>query len=253
VNWTDLHKSNLKMVPSLYIVGMKNCHLSIGDDSIVEAAIHITDCHRSSITAASAQSKQPTSAATGPQQIRIHESSHLEISFYLSQLGDGCAESPSSAYLVQHCRTAVILENSTNILFVMLVGKLGQGHRLDWSEQSANQDFEDNAPKHGRTILEVKDFNWLRAGIASPNFEIKEELSWRARNTQRIEQNEVKLPTFSGQNRTSIGSGNEEMMTGVISAVPASTVESRSAPHNCQNEIGNGERCDGDQDDDDEL
>jgi hypothetical protein len=261
-------------------VGVRNCHLFLGDDSKVESAIHITDSHNSSIMATSAvtaaaattttactilDGESPTSNSsgsstalslppttiTGPQQMRIHESSHLEITFHLSsceprELGSGGGvELPTSSSYghVPLCRTAVILENSNHILFRMRMIQM-LINLLHSREHSAGEVVNDEVMTKNRNILlEVKDFNWLRAGISSPNFEIKEEILLEGnRNIRRIDLSTVQTPPCSEYNP----------YTSISSTIEAAVVQNIT-PGSYQNEISTGVSADFADDDDDEL
>lgn len=75
-------------------------------------------------------------------QLRIHESSDLRLS-----IGDAASSG------------GVILEECTNLTFL-----IESRHATPTSSDVASDETQ---------LLEVKDFNWLRNGIPSPNFDIE--------------------------------------------------------------------------------
>lgn len=170
--------------------------------------------------------------------MRIHECSYLDISFRLAgQLGV-CAGAPSSSDLVQHCRTAVILENSSHIMFE-LIGMVDEDG-FDSSELLAKEGVEGRLQTQQRPLLEVQDFNWLRSGIPSPNFEI--------RITKLKESNHATAAPPPRPTAVTSEISESQMETGEFSAVPAAFVESKTLPYPFQ--IATSQS---DDDDDDEL
>jgi hypothetical protein len=177
--------------------------------------------------------------------MRIHESSHLEISFLLGGQSKDCAMSTLSSNSLHECRTAAILENSSQITFTLI--RMIDVASRDAVLHVAHQHVEDTSQTERRPFIEVKDFNWLRTGIPSPNFAIKEK------NATGISGRPSKLITSEaappqGETVTPLVSPNSLMKA----LAPFTGTEGRTAADSCLDQVAAVAIETGD-DDDDEL
>ena len=108
---TTLFEKRHGSYQSLHLQGVSNCTVRLLQ--AVQGAIHVTDCHDTSLWSQS-------------HQLRLHESSNLACHSVVS--------------------AGAILEDCTNLVFYTAT-----------------------------TTLDVRDFNWLKSGIPSPNFKIERE------------------------------------------------------------------------------
>lgn len=117
---------------SVHLVGISRSTVVVG--GAVEGAIHVTSCRHVTLR-----------LLKTCQQLRIHESSDVQVEVAAAAGGGGC------------CVTAgAILEDCRRILFVV--------ERRSGSSSDSQEDAAE---------LDVKDFNWLKKGVASPNYAIE--------------------------------------------------------------------------------
>jgi hypothetical protein len=131
---------------ALHLVGIRQ-KSSITTTFPISSAIHITDCHDSSIRTVQVQ------------QLRLHESTNLLCHVDLVTAG-------------------AMLEDCKDIVFVV---------------PSADQD---------KCVVDVRDFNWLREGIPSPNFRIEGEVA--AQSIEKIKETGVEA---TSSNLPGVGAG----------------------------------------------
>ena len=125
---------------------MKEVHISnvsnteiVVKEGAVTGAMHVTKCNGVKLSCQSFH------------QLRIHESSDLRFT-----IGDAKSSG------------GVILEDCRNLTFI--INCLTSGHSGAASDGVVSDETQ---------LLDVRDFNWLRNGIPSPNFEIETVLSDR--------------------------------------------------------------------------
>eukprot|EP00980_Cylindrotheca_fusiformis_P027868 scaffold22560_cov135-Cylindrotheca_fusiformis.AAC.79 len=131
-----LNSNRSKKLVTLHIVDTSDTEIILDDPA---RAIHVTNCHTSSLNAFA-------------QQLRLHKSTDLTCTVEVS--------------------AGAIMEDCTRLVFC--------------SE-----------------MIEVKDFNWLRSGVASPNFEIKAPLKSEDSLVQVVSNAEESPVNGFGENEVS--------------------------------------------------
>jgi hypothetical protein len=150
-----------------------------------------------------------------------------------------------SSNSLQQCRTAAILENSSQIIFTMI--RMIDVASHDAGVQVAHQHVEDTSQMERRPFIKVKDFNWLRTGIPSPNFAIKEKsASGISRRASKLITTEAAPPLR--ETATPLVSPNAHMKA----LAPFTDTEGRTAADSCLDQVAAATIESGD-DDDDEL
>jgi hypothetical protein len=113
-------------------------------------SIHITDCQHLTMR-----------LRINVQQVRIHESSDVRI--ILETECTGCSQDVAPTGI----QGGVILEGSTKIQF--LVPPPTSCRLADGSMPDRNQHSD---PRKSMTHLDIRDFDWLRTDVCSPNFTV---------------------------------------------------------------------------------
>jgi Tubulin binding cofactor C len=158
-NLTGCHVTvQLQPLPALYLIGLTETTVIVS--SSVASAVHITDCHKSVL--------QMVHVA---QQMRIHKSNQLSIN--LSQ---------------PWTQGAIIMEDSKQLEFQVQVSTTDSSDEAEEEEE----DKSNNAYHH---LLDVKDFNWLRTGIPSPNFTVTTVIRGSGKNDDDDNQNQQSATT----------------------------------------------------------
>lgn len=166
-------------LPAIHFVGIENTEIifynkgdeNTDDNTYVNTTIHMTDCCGES-------SLQLQKSA---QQLRIHRSNGLRVEMMNEKVlktnsKNNHDESGSSASMPSNWKPgSVILEASENIVFsvppIAEETPVNQSHEKEDKELSLLRTV--SATKSYWQQIVVKDFQWLRKGIASPNFRIE--------------------------------------------------------------------------------
>ena len=152
---------------SLHLQKVSNCTVRLLQ--VVHGAIHVIDCHNTSLWSTS-------------HQLRLHDSSNLS-----------CHVTVSAGAIVEDC---------TNLVFYAAT-----------------------------TSLDVKDFNWLKSGISSPNYKIEPEATAAEKEPSVLAASEPLLqsglPGGEADGFLDIDTNTQEV-TGVVGSI-----EERCATESC--------------------
>jgi hypothetical protein len=135
-----------RQYPSVHAVGVQHSTLTL-DHGVPRGAIHVTNCHHLTLR------------VHGPiQQLRMHESSHLEVHLAPRIRNDDNddAASPTTPIVVA-VTGGIILEGCSAVTFHVHV---------------APSSSSPNAATTPRSTLDVKDFSFLKRGVPSPNYTV---------------------------------------------------------------------------------
>jgi len=157
--------SEKSSLDALYLVDLD--HTTIQVMTPISSSIHVTNCIHCIIQHMTCQ------------QIRIHTSSHVE--FHIQSTATTTTTTTTTT-------GGAILEDSHDILFSIHVVTGTQIARLTESETNDDDNKNPNSSHHDISLsssssssssymMDVKDFNWLRQGIPSPNFRVVVEQS----------------------------------------------------------------------------
>jgi hypothetical protein len=133
------------LYPSVHAVRVQHSTLAL-QHGVPRGAVHVTNCHH------------VTLRVHGPiQQVRMHESSHLDVHFVprRSEDDDDDAASPPTPIVVA-VTGGIILEGCSAVTFHVHVAP---------SSTSPNAATT-------RSTLDVKDFSFLKRGVPSPNYTV---------------------------------------------------------------------------------
>lgn len=142
-------------LPAVHFVGIENTEILFYNRGKVDGksasvptntTIHMTDC----------RGKSSLQLETSAQQLRIHKAIGLCVQMMTYQLSS-CLWKPGS----------IILEASKDIVFKVPILDTPDNETLSTIETKVS-----TTKTHWHQVI-VKDFQWLRKGIASPNFQIE--------------------------------------------------------------------------------
>jgi hypothetical protein len=133
----------------LHISNLSHCKLNVKEP--IRGALHVTSCHQVQLHLPSFH------------QLRLHDSTFLNCH----------VKDPNSS-------GGAIMEDCSNVVFdVTVIGMLpptcsGNSHTANNTETAATTNNHRNDDPSSALLMDVKDFNWLRNGVPSPNFRIVE-------------------------------------------------------------------------------
>ena len=177
-------------LPAVHFVGIENTEILFynrgeGDTAIrANTTIHMTDC----------RGKSSLQLETSAQQLRIHKAIGLGVQM---MNGQPSSWKPGS----------IILEASKNVVFSVPILATSENESLSTMESKVS-----TTKTHWHQVI-VKDFQWLRKGIASPNFEINvlgERTSENTRETSTIENSTVANEATKESHRVSSDESEDE-------------------------------------------
>jgi hypothetical protein len=132
--------------PSVHAVRVQHSTLTL-QHGVPRGAIHVTDCHHMTLR------------VHGPiQQLRMHESSHVDVHFVPRRNADDDNDAASIAHAVVAVTGGIILEGCSAVTFHVRV---------------APSSSSPNAATTTRNTLDVKDFSFLKRGVPSPNYTVQ--------------------------------------------------------------------------------
>mmetsp|Transcript_29574 Transcript_29574/g.44678 ORF Transcript_29574/g.44678 Transcript_29574/m.44678 type:complete len:493 (+) Transcript_29574:87-1565(+) len=123
---------------SVHFIQVEYCTIDI-TTPILQGSIHVTSCHNTTLYCAS-------------NQLRIHDSSDVDFHVFV--------------------KSGPIIEDCSKIKFY---GDYFSNHHCPWGQEDKEGTEEEDVKKMINQFRDVKDFNWLRTLVPSPNFSILEE------------------------------------------------------------------------------
>jgi Tubulin binding cofactor C len=131
--------------PSVHAVRVQHSTLTL-QHGVPRGAIHVTNCHHLTLH------------VHGPiQQLRMHESSHVDVHLAPRIRNDDNAAAASIAHAVVAVTGGIILEGCSAVTFHV---------------HGAPSSSSPSAATSTRGTLDVKDFSFLKRGVPSPNYAV---------------------------------------------------------------------------------
>lgn len=146
----------------LHILNVSNTSIQV--NSRISGGLHLTGCIHVHLILQSFH------------QLRMHDSSHLHIRIVQADLSGG-----------------IILEDCNNLVFCVCKSTVSKD--VPASVEGADGNSNSNQ-------LDIKDFNWLRSGVPSPNFrvEVKRLEDLNVSRTHVMPTDTERTPIYSGGN-----------------------------------------------------